>query len=57
MRVKKMNEKKKKKYGWCTSYMCSSMLTSDRYFRKAQKIFFEKDSKKKISISHMLEGN
>jgi len=52
-----MNEKKKKKYGWCTSYMCSSMLTSDRYFRKAQKIFFEKDSKKKISISHMLEGN
>ena len=52
-----MNEKKKKNYGWCASYTCSSMLTSDRYILRAHTVFFGEDCKKIISISHILEGN
>ena len=47
-----MNEKKKR-YDWCASYTCSSMLRSNR----CSIVFLEEDYKNRISIFHLLEGN
>ena len=56
MRMKKMNEKKKR-YDWCVSYTCSSTFSGPIDVPQSQKMFLEEDGKKRISISHLLEGN
>ena len=55
MRIKKMNEKKKKRYGWWASYMCSCSHPID--ILRAQTVFLEEDCKTKISIPHLLQRN
>ena len=54
MRMEKMNEKKRR-YDWCASYMCSYSHPID--ILRAQTVFLEENYKKRISISHLLEGN
>jgi len=51
-----MNEKKKR-YNWCASYTCSSMFSGLIDVPQSQTMFLEEDGKKRISISHLLEGN
>ena len=55
MRVKKMNEKKR--YDWCASYTCFSTFSGPIDVPQSQTVFLEEDGKKRISISHLLEGN
>jgi len=50
-----MNEKKRK-YGWCDSYTCSFILTSD-HILGFKTVFLKEDFKKRISISHLLKEN
>jgi len=57
MTVKKMNEKKKKKHDLCAGYTCPSTFLSPDDVPQSQTVFPQKDDKKRISISHLLEGN
>jgi len=52
-----MNEKKERKYDWCTSYTCVPLYSYLIDILGAQTVFLKEDCKKRISISHLLEGN
>ena len=53
MRMKEMNEKKRR-YGWCASvHLCSHPID----ILGVQTVFLERDCKKRILISHLLKGN
>ena len=51
-----MNEKKKRRYSWCASCIYLFLYAHTKYLG-AQTVFPEEDGKKRISISHLLEGN
>jgi len=50
-----MNEKRK--YDWCASYTCSSAFLGSIDVSQSETIFLKEYGKKRISISHLLEGN
>ena len=45
MRMKNMNEKKEKKYDWCTSYTCVPLCSHLIDILGAQTLFLEEDDK------------